>query len=169
MARRKVTTGAGATPATRALEAAGVPYDALPYEVDAAAVQASTLGEAAAAELGVPPESVFKTLIALADDAPVCAIVPVTGELALKRLAAAAGAKRAALAPAADAERLTGYVVGGVSPLGQARALPTFLDARALEQREVHVSAGRRGLQLRLAPADLARLTGARSVEGLGS
>jgi len=169
MARKKVSPGAGATPATRALEAAGVAYEALPYEVDPAAVEAATLGEAAAASLGVSPATVFKTLIALADDAPVCAIVPVTGELVLKRLAAAAGAKRATLAAAADAERLTGYVIGGVSPLGQARALPTYLDARALAEREVHVSAGRRGLQLRLAADDLVRLTAARPVEGLGS
>lgn len=166
MGRRSRASG-GATRATRALEAAGVEFEVLEYEVDPAVVEASTLGEAAAASLGVAPGSVFKTLIAFADDAPVCAVVPVTGELALKRLAAAAGAKRAALAPAHDAERLTGYVVGGVSPLGQARTLPTFIDASALAHERVHVSAGRRGLQLRLAPGDLVALTAARPVEDL--
>ena len=103
----------------------------------------------------------FKTLIATVDERLVAALVPVDRELDLKRLAAAAGARRAALADPADAERATGYVVGGISPLGGRRPLPTFIDATALEHHTVLVSAGRRGLQLAVAPADLVRLTDA--------
>jgi Cys-tRNA(Pro)/Cys-tRNA(Cys) deacylase len=111
--------------------------------------------------LGVPPERVFKTLVAEVDGDLVVAVVPVTGDLDLKALAAATGGKRAALAGRAAAERATGYVRGGISPFGQRRRLPTVVDATATGFDTVYVSAGRRGLQVELAPAELIRLTGA--------
>ena len=119
-----------------------------------------TLGLVAAA-LGVPPEQLFKTLIAEVDGALVVAVVPVTGDLDLKGLASAAGGKRAALADRAAAERSSGYVRGGISPLGQRKRLPTVVDDSVLGLDLMYVSAGRRGLQVSLAPADLVRLTGA--------
>ena len=109
----------------------------------------------------VAPDRLFKTLVALVDGEPTVAIVPVDGNLDTKALARASGGKRAGLAPPDDAERLTGYVVGGVSPLGQRRRLPCFVDAEARRHATVFVSAGRRGLQVELAPDDLVRLTGA--------
>jgi Cys-tRNA(Pro)/Cys-tRNA(Cys) deacylase len=118
-------------------------------------------GEAAAAALGVEPERVFKTLVAVVDDRLVAAIVAVTGELDLKRLADAVGGRRARMADPSEAERATGYVVGGISPLGQRRRLPTVLDASATGHETIFVSAGRRGLQLEIDPGDLARLAGA--------
>lgn len=146
------------TPAVRAAERAGIPFRVLTFEVPAR----DDYGRRAAAALGVAPARVFKTLVAALDGHRLAvALVPVTGELDLKALAGLAGARRAALAPAADAERATGYVVGGISPLGQRRRLPTFLDASALALERIYVSGGRRGLELELAPADLARLTGA--------
>ncbi|MEO0662305.1 MAG: aminoacyl-tRNA deacylase, partial [Planctomycetota bacterium] len=113
------------------------------------------------------PRTVFKTLVADADGELVCAVVPVDGTLSLKALARAAGSKRAAMADTKAAERATGYVVGGISPLGQTRALRAFVDASALEHAHVCVSAGQRGLQLRLAPGDLVAVTGATPAEGL--
>ena len=112
-------------------------------------------GEDAAAALGVDPRRIFKTLVASVDGRLVVAIVPVAGELDLKRLAAVSGGRRADLADPVAAERSTGYVVGGISPLGQRRKLPTFLDVSALEWPTVYVSAGRRGLQIEVSPADL--------------
>ena len=129
-----------------------------PYEHDPAA---TSYGLEAAATLGVEPGRVFKTLLAEVDGRPVVAVVPVSGSLDLKALAAAVGGKRAVLADPAVAERLTGYVVGGISPLGQRKRLPTVVDASALEHGTVLVSAGRRGLDVELAPADLVRLTAA--------
>jgi Cys-tRNA(Pro)/Cys-tRNA(Cys) deacylase len=111
--------------------------------------------------LGVPPEAVFKTLIAEVDGALTVAVVPVTGDLDLKALATAAGGKRAALADRAAAERTSGYVRGGISPLGQRKRLPTVVDDSAQDLDRMYVSAGRRGLQVSLAPADLVRLTAA--------
>lgn len=116
----------------------------------------------AAAALGVDPARVFKTLVASLDGRLVTAIAPVAGELDLKRLAEALGGRRAVLAEPAAAERATGYVVGGISPLGQRRPLPAVLDVSADDHPTILVSAGRRGLQVELAPADLARLIGAR-------
>ena len=155
------------TRAARALDAQGVDYELLEYDLAGAAPEAS-LGEAAAAALGLDPASVFKTLVADADGELVCAVVPVDGTLSLKALARAAGAKRAAMADTKAAERATGYVVGGISPLGQTRALRTFIDASALLHAHVCVSAGQRGLQLRLAPGDLVSATDAAPTEGLG-
>jgi Cys-tRNA(Pro)/Cys-tRNA(Cys) deacylase len=120
---------------------------------------AGSYGEEAAKALGIEPERVFKTLVAQVDGVLHVAIVPVTGELDLKALAAAVGRKRASLADPADAERTTGYVRGGISPLGQRKQLPTVLDASAEQHPTVFVSAGRRGLEVEIAPADLARLT----------
>ncbi|MDT3398787.1 Cys-tRNA(Pro) deacylase [Streptomyces sp. B1866] len=149
---------AAATPATAALAAAGTPFTTHAYEHDPAA---PSYGEEAARALGADPARVFKTLVAAVDGRLTVAVVPVAASLDLKALAAAAGGKRAELADPADAERATGYVRGGISPLGQRRRLPTVLDASACQHPTVYVSAGRRGLEAELAPADLAALTGA--------
>jgi Cys-tRNA(Pro)/Cys-tRNA(Cys) deacylase len=117
----------------------------------------------AAQALGLDPAQVFKTLLADVDGALTVAVVPVDRSLDLKALAAAAGGKRAVMAEPAAAERATGYVVGGISPLGQRRRLPTVVDVSALDWDTVLVSAGRRGLDAELAPADLVRLTRART------
>jgi Cys-tRNA(Pro)/Cys-tRNA(Cys) deacylase len=120
-------------------------------------------GTDAAAALGVAPARVFKTLVATVDGRTVLAVVPVDRELDLKRLAMACAARRAALADPAAAERATGQVVGGISPLGSRRPLPVVVDASAHDHETVFVSAGQRGLQLELAPGDLVRLSSARS------
>ncbi|MEW2520519.1 Cys-tRNA(Pro) deacylase [Actinacidiphila alni] len=150
---------AGGTPATVALEKAGLPFTVHAYAHDPASEL--SYGAEAAAALGTSPDRVFKTLLAEVDGALTVAVVPVAGSLDLKALAAAAGGKRAAMAPPADAERATGYVVGGISPLGQRKRLPTVLDASALDFPTVFVSAGKRGLEVELSPADLAALTSA--------
>jgi Cys-tRNA(Pro)/Cys-tRNA(Cys) deacylase len=111
--------------------------------------------------MGVAAERVFKTLLADVDGKLVVAVVPVSGQLDLKALANAVGGKKAAMADPAAAERTTGYVLGGISPLGQRKKLPTVIDASALEYETVFCSAGKRGLEIELAPADLVRLTGA--------
>ena len=154
----------GATPAIVALEAAGVRYALREY---AHSEDAESFGLEAARELGVAPERVLKTLVAEVDGTPVNAIIPASGRLSLKALAAAAGGKKAGMAKAPAAERATGYVVGGISPLGQRRQLRTFVDASALRHETVYVSAGKRGLQIELSPHDLVRLTGA-NVTALG-
>jgi Cys-tRNA(Pro)/Cys-tRNA(Cys) deacylase len=121
-------------------------------------------GVEAAERLGLPPERVFKTLVAQLDAKQlVVAVVPVSSELDLKRLAAVAGAKRAAMADPRAAERSSGYVLGGISPLGQKKRLATFVDESALEHATVYVSGGRRGLEIELAPADLVALCQART------
>ncbi len=146
-------------PAVDAARAAGIAFELLEYEHDP---RATSYGLEAAVALEWPPERVFKTLVAeLADGRLVVAIVPVTGQLDLKGLARAFGARRARMAQGPDAERATGYLLGGISPLGQRRRLPTVLDRSALEHELIAVSAGRRGLDMSLAPADLQTLTGA--------
>jgi Cys-tRNA(Pro)/Cys-tRNA(Cys) deacylase len=150
----------GGTPALDALTAAGIPHAVRPYDHDAAASAELGYGEEAARALGADPARVFKTLVAEAGDAHVLAVVPVAARLDLKALARAAGAKRAALAERADAERLSGSVVGGISPLGGRTRLPVILDDSALGQPVILVSAGRRGLDVELAPGDLLRVTG---------
>lgn len=141
------------TPAIRAAERAGVEFEVLAYEHDP---RVRAYGPEAATALGLPPGAVFKTLVAkAAGSGLLVALVPVDRELDPKALAAAVGSKRAELAPAAEAERATGYVVGGISPLGQRRALPTVVDASALALPRMFVSAGRRGLEIALRPADL--------------
>jgi Cys-tRNA(Pro)/Cys-tRNA(Cys) deacylase len=148
------------TPALVVLERAGVAHTVHEYAVpDHDGHHA--YGMEAAAALGVPPERIFKTLVAAVDDRPVVAVVPVSGTLDLKALAQALGGKRATLADPADAERLTGYVVGGISPLGQRRRTRTVLDRSALDHGSILVSAGRRGCQVELAGDDLRRLTAA--------
>jgi Cys-tRNA(Pro)/Cys-tRNA(Cys) deacylase len=147
------------TPAIRAAEAAGVAFTVYEYEHDP---DADSFGLEAAEKLGVPPERMFKTLVARLDGKElVVALVPVAERLDVKKLAAAAGAKKADLAEPAAAERATGYVVGGISPLGGRRKLRTIIDASILGQQRVFVSAGRRGLQIELEAQDLVRLTGA--------
>jgi len=146
------------TPATALLTKRKVPFTAHPYEVDP---RAESYGEAAAAALGVPPGRVFKTLVATVDGRLAVGVVPVTGSLDLKALAAAIGAKRAAMAEPAAAERATGYVTGGISPFGQKTRLPLVVDTSATDWPTVYVSGGRRGLQVEVAPADLIGLTGA--------
>ncbi|MEU4498170.1 Cys-tRNA(Pro) deacylase [Streptomyces sp. NBC_00210] len=148
----------GGTPATVALTAAGTAFTVHAYDHDPAS---PSYGEEAAVALGVSPDRVFKTLVADVDGELTVAIVPVAGQLDLKALAAAVGAKRATMADPVAAERTTGYVRGGISPLGQRKRLRTVLDATASGHPTICVSAGRRGLEVELAPADLATLTGA--------
>jgi Cys-tRNA(Pro) deacylase len=150
--------GAKGTPATVAAAKARVDFTLHTYEVDP---NAESYGEAAADALGVSHDRLFKTLLAEVDGNLTVGVVPVSSTLDLKALAAAAGGKKARMAEPRDAERATGYVVGGISPLGQRRRLPTVVDASVSALATVYVSAGRRGLQIELAPADLVRLTGA--------
>jgi Cys-tRNA(Pro)/Cys-tRNA(Cys) deacylase len=153
------------TPAIDVLRRADVSFEVLTYEAPVHhgrdRDERPSYGREAAAALGVDPARMFKTLVALADTRLVTALVPVDRELDLKRLAAAAGARKASIAEPAAAERATGYVVGGISPFGGRRRLPTYVDATALDHPTVLVSAGRRGQQLRLAPDELVRLTAA--------
>ncbi|MFF7362852.1 Cys-tRNA(Pro) deacylase [Streptomyces sp. NPDC008125] len=158
MAKKKTKQQQGGTPATVALTAAGADFTVHAYEHDPAA---PSYGEEAAEALGVSPDRVFKTLVADVDGELTVAVVPVAGSLDLKALASAVGGKRAAMADPAAAERTTGYVRGGISPLGQRKRLRTVVDASAGSHPTICVSAGRRGLEVELAAADLARLTGA--------
>ncbi|GAA4429765.1 Cys-tRNA(Pro) deacylase [Georgenia halophila] len=146
------------TPALRVLAEAGVPHDVRPYDHDP---RAAEYGAEAAAALGVDRARVLKTLVASIDGTLAVAVVPVAGRLDLKALAAAVGGKRAEMADTGAAERATGYVVGGISPLGQRTTLPTVVAVSAMEHPTVFVSAGRRGVDVELAPADLVTLTGA--------
>ncbi len=159
---------------TRAIEALGtanVPFTVHEYaregdrdparRPDRSGRDRPSYGPEAAAALGIDPGRVLKTLIATVDGRPACAVIPVTSELDLKRLADALGGRRAAMADPAEAERATGYVVGGISPFAQRRRLPMVVDRGALGFPTVFVSAGRRGLQLELAPDDLVRSLGA--------
>ncbi len=148
----------GGTPATVALTRAGVTFTVHSYQHDPTA---ASYGLEAAVALGVEPARVFKTLVCRADGRLTVGVVPVSHQLDLKAVAAAVGAKRAVMADAADAERASGYVVGGISPLGQRRPHPTVLDRSALDHDTMFVSGGRRGLELELDPADLTRLSGA--------
>lgn len=147
---------AAGTPATVLLTAERVAHELHPYDVSP---DAPNYGALVAEALGVDPALLFKTLIAEVDGGLTVAVVPVTGELDLKALAGAASGKRAALADRATAERSSGYVRGGISPLGQRKRLPTIIDDSAHGLDRMYVSAGRRGLQVSLAPVDLIRLT----------
>lgn len=155
---RKSARQQGGTPATVALDAAGVEFVLHPYRHDP---RAASYGLEAAEALRVDPARVFKTLMASVDGRLVVGIVPVAGQLDLKALARTLGGAKAVMAEVAAAERATGYVAGGISPIGQKRVHPTALDASAMELPTVFVSAGRRGLDLELAPADLVTVTGA--------
>ncbi|MFC5266631.1 Cys-tRNA(Pro) deacylase [Kribbella qitaiheensis] len=156
MAKSK-QTGQG-TPATVALTKAGLSFSTHAYEHDPAA---KSYGLEAAEALGLAPEQVFKTLLVEVDGKLAVGVVPVDRQLDLKAVAAALKGKKATMADPAAAERTTGYVVGGISPIGQKRALPTVIDSTATEHETVYVSGGRRGLDLGLAPADLISITSA--------
>jgi Cys-tRNA(Pro)/Cys-tRNA(Cys) deacylase len=153
------------TTATVALERARIPFTVHEYPHDP---RHESYGQEAAEALGVPAERIFKTLIAAVDGALVAGVVPVGGQLDLKALAAAAGGKKAAMADVTAAERATGYVAGGISPVGLRKRLPVVLDASALAHRTVFCSGGRRGLEIELAPADLVRAAGA-TVASIGT
>ena len=155
---KKAKRGGQGTPATVALDTAGVPFTVHAYPHDPAA---ASYGEEAAEAMGVSQDRVFKTLVAEVDGTLTVGVVPVAARLDLKVLAAAVGGKHAAMADPAAAERATGYVLGGISPLGQRRRLRTVLDDTALAHPTVYVSAGRRGLEVELAPEDLLALTAA--------
>jgi Cys-tRNA(Pro)/Cys-tRNA(Cys) deacylase len=149
---------AGGTPATVALTRAGISYEVRAYDHDP---RAQSYGLEAAEALGVDPARVFKTLLASLDGTLVVGIVPVSGQLDLKALARALDGSKAVMADVAAAERATGYVAGGISPVGQKRPHRTVLDASALDHDTVLVSGGRRGFDLELAPQDLVAITGA--------
>jgi len=153
--RPGVATG---TPATALLAKRKIPFTLHPYEHDP---RSQAYGDEAAAALGIDPARIFKTLIASVDGKLACAVVPVAARLDLKAFAAALGGKRAELADPAAAARATGYVVGGISPIGQKSRLPVVVDASAEGFDTVYVSAGKRGLQAELAPADLLAAAGA--------
>jgi len=157
LAKKQKKPSAG-TPATVALAAAGTPFTVHAYDHDPST---PSYGEEAAEALGVSPDRVFKTLVADVDGELTVAVVPVAGQLDLKALASAVGGKKAAMADPAAAERTTGYVRGGISPLGQRKRLRTVVDSSAEGLTTLYCSGGRRGLEVELAPADLARLTGA--------
>lgn len=146
------------TPATLVLDKAGIAYELFTYDYDP---DAPRVGLQAAESLGVPPDRVLKTLMALVDGKPVCAILASDEEVAMKKLAAAVGGKSAQMMKPADAERLTGYKVGGVSPFGQKRQVPTVLDEMATLHDTVFVNGGQRGLQVLIAPGDLVAVLGA--------
>jgi len=151
------------TPAIKAAKKAKIPYTVHHYQHDPAA---GSYGREAAEKLGIAAERVFKTLVVELDGKTLAvAIIPVSGVLSMKQLAKSAGVKKAAMAEKAAVERATGYVLGGVSPLGQKKRLPTFIDRSATSFPTIFVSAGRRGLEIELKAADLAALTGAAFVE----
>jgi Cys-tRNA(Pro)/Cys-tRNA(Cys) deacylase len=140
------------TRATQALQQAGIRFAVATYDYDPGA---DRIGLQAAEAMGVPPRVVLKTLMAEADGKPVCVVVPSDHEVGMKKLAVAFGAKSAQMMRPADAERLTGYHVGGISPLGQRRAVPTAIEESAMAEAEIFVNGGQRGLQIRLSPQDL--------------
>lgn len=144
-----------ATPATRFLAQAGVPFTVHAYQYDP---DADRIGLQAADALGEAPERVLKSLMVLVDGKPVCVILASDREVSMKKLAAAFGAKHAEMMKPADAERVTGYKVGGISPFGQRRKVPVAIEAGALAHDQVFINGGQRGLQVRLAPRDAQRV-----------
>lgn len=144
-----------ATRATRMLEQAGVVFTLHTYDYDP---EADHIGMQAAQALKADPECVLKTLVALVDGKPVCAIVPSNHEVSMKKLAAAFGGKHAQMMKPADAERVTGYKVGGISPFGQMRRLPTVIEEQALTHKLVYINGGQRGLQVLLDTGDAMRV-----------
>ena len=149
---------AKATRATRMLDQAGIAHTLHEYAYDPAA---DRVGLQAAEALGEEPARVLKTLMALVDGRPVCAILASDSEVAMKKLAAACGGKHAEMMKPADAERVTGYKVGGISSFGQMRKVTVVIDAAALEHALVYINGGQRGLQVRLDPRDAMRVLGA--------
>jgi len=150
------------TPATVALNRGGVAYSLATYDYDRGA---DRIGMQAAEALGVAPAEVLKTLIVRADGKPACVILASDREVSMKKLAVALGAKDCEMMPPADAERITGYRVGGVSPFGQKKRLPTVLDAEAAKLEQAFINGGQRGLQVRVAPADAVKLLAATVAE----
>jgi len=150
------------TPATVALTKAGIAFTLHEYDYDP---NAERIGMQAAEALGVAPARLLKTLMAKAGNTTVCVLVPSDQEVSLKKLAAAAGTKDAAMLPPAEAERITGYHVGGISPFGQRKRARVFVAASALVHPSIIVNGGRRGLQIELAPADLMRVLDASPAE----
>lgn len=146
------------TPATIALTTLGISFTSHTYAHDP---QATSFGEEAADALGFPYSHVFKTLMTVVDTTPYVAIVPVDRHLNLKAMAAAVHGKRADMAPSDIAQRLTGYVLGGISPIGQRTTVPTVLDESALDLATIYVSGGARGFDIGLAPSDLINITAA--------
>jgi Cys-tRNA(Pro)/Cys-tRNA(Cys) deacylase len=146
-----------ATRATQMLEKAGIAFTVHAYDYDPGA---DRIGLQAAEALGEPPARVLKTLMALVDDKPVCVIVPSDREISMKKLAAAVGGKSAQMMKPSDAERVTGYKVGGISPFGQSRKVATLIEAQALAHDLVYVNGGQRGLQVRLAPQGVISASG---------
>ena len=142
---------AKATRATQALAKAGVAFTVVEYAYEAGA---DRIGMHAAAAIGEEPSRVLKTLMVSVDGKPACAVIPSDGELSMKRVAAAFGGKTAAMLPPAEAEKVTGYHVGGISPFGQRKAVPTAMEEAALAEPHVIINAGQRGVMVRLSPAD---------------
>jgi Cys-tRNA(Pro)/Cys-tRNA(Cys) deacylase len=150
------------TRATAFLEAAGVAHTVHTYAYDP---DADRVGLQAAEALGEAPQRVLKTLMVLLDGKPACVILPSNREVAMKKLAAALGGKSAQMMPVPDAERVSGYKVGGISPFGQLRKLPVAIDESALGHDQVYINGGQRGLQVRLDPRDAARVLSAISAD----
>lgn len=146
------------TRATRQLQQAGIRFTVHEYQYDP---DAASVGLQAAEALGESPSRVLKTLMTRLDGKPACAILPSDRELSMKKLAQAFGGKSAEMLPVPDAERLTGYKVGGISPFGQMKRVPVVIEAAALEEPLVYVNGGQRGLQVRLAPRDIVAVLGA--------
>jgi Cys-tRNA(Pro)/Cys-tRNA(Cys) deacylase len=153
---------AKSTPATLALEKTGIAFTLHEYEYDP---NAERIGMQAAEALGIEPARLLKTLMARAGDNVVCVLAPSDREVNLKKLAAAAKAKSAAMLGAAEAERITGYHVGGISPFGQKKRVPVFIEQSALAFERIVINGGRRGLQVELAPADAVRVLEATAAE----
>lgn len=149
---------AQATRATRMLEQAGIAFSLRTYEYDSSA---DSIGLAAAAAIGADPQQVFKTLMVLADGKPACVVAPSSGEVSMKKAAAALGAKSAAMMKPADAERLTGYKIGGISPFGQMRPIRVVIDETALLWDAIFLNGGQRGLQINISGEDAAKVLGA--------
>ena len=150
------------TKATLALDAASAAYTLHSYVYDP---DAPRIGLQAAEALGEDPACVLKTLMAEVDGKPVCVVIPSDQEVSMKKLAAAFGGKSAAMMKAPDAERLTGFVVGGISPFGQKKTVPTALEEMALLEDRVYMNGGQRGLQVRLDPTEALRALGARTAD----
>lgn len=160
MAAKKKDKGRAATRAMIALTESGVPFAVHEYRHDP---DDTAFGQEAAKALKLDPDRVFKTLVADVEGQLVVACVPVSSQLSLKALASAVGGKKAVMADSKSAEKSTGYVVGGISPLGQKKALPTVIDASAVDHSTIFVSGGRRGVDLELKPEDLIAATKART------
>jgi Cys-tRNA(Pro)/Cys-tRNA(Cys) deacylase len=150
------------TPATKELTKAGVAFELLAYDYESGA---GHIGLHAAEAVGEPPSRVLKTLMLHADGKPACAVIPSDRELSMKKIAATFGAKSAELMKPADAERLTGYHIGGISPFGQRKKVRTAIEAAALAEPYVLINGGGRGLMVRLAPADAVKVLGATTAD----